>query len=113
MVKAANATGISTMIVPIVRSQISRLVCVSIDYPTPRDTDRSRPTREKRQYRRAARFPGASRRPVWQSVQKSRVLHKTIDLEVAQVILCRIDVQKWRRKWRFWVTREYRQTGSR
>src|ERR1700704_6606505 len=63
MVKAANATGISMMIVPIVRSQISRLVCVSIDYPTPRDMDRSRPTGEKRQYRGAARFPGASRRP--------------------------------------------------
>src|SRR5882757_4895807 len=58
MVKAANAAGISMMIVPIVRSQISRLVCVSIDYPTPRDMDGSRPTGEKRQYRGAARFPG-------------------------------------------------------
>ena len=31
--------------------------------PNPRDTDRSRPTGGKRQYRRAARFPGAPRKP--------------------------------------------------
>jgi hypothetical protein len=74
---------------------ISRMVCVSIDYPTPRDTDRrSRPTGEKRQYRRAARFPGASRRPAWESVQKSRILHKTIDVDFKGDILCINDVRK-------------------
>src|ERR1700704_1579856 len=52
------------------------------------------PTYWRKTYRRPARFPGASRRPAWQSVQKSRILHKTIDVDFKGDILCINDVRK-------------------
>jgi hypothetical protein len=89
------------MIVPIVRSQISRLVCVSIDYPTPQG-HRSIPTywgktpvSPRRSF--ARRSPAGQ---PWQYVQKSRITHKTIDIDFKGDILCINDVRKWNGKWR-------------
>jgi hypothetical protein len=100
------------MIMPIVRNQISRLVCVSIDYPTPRDTD---PSLRGKNASIAGPlvFQALPASQPWQSVQKSRILHKTIEVDFKGHILCINDVRKWRRKWRTWVTGGYRQTGSR
>ena len=59
------------------------------------------------------RPPGSSAGPFrFASVRKSRVMHNTIDPDFARIIMCRNQVQKWRRKWRCWDTQECRLTAS-
>jgi hypothetical protein len=82
------------MIVPIVRNQISHSVCVSIDYPTPGTRIDPDLRGENASIAGPLVFQALPAGQLWQSVQKSRILHKMIEVDFKGDILCINGVRK-------------------